>query len=170
MATIEALSIRAATPDDLDVVDRLFQRSYPRLLRAQYPPSVCVTTIPILARAQPALLRSGTYFLAEREGRVVGAGGWTPALRESGRASRLGVGHVRHVVTDHRHLRRGIGRRLLAHVMTDARRAGMAELRCQSTLTAAPFYRALGFEEVGPLSVELPRGIAFASILMRRPI
>ncbi|ETX14747.1 acetyltransferase [Roseivivax halodurans JCM 10272] len=168
MDLIDALSIRAATPDDLAEVDALFQRSYPRLLRGDYPPSVLVTSIPIISRAQPALLASGTFYLAERNGEVVGAGGWSEAGPGGGRQGRRGVAHVRHVVTDHRLTRQGIGRTLLGHVMMAAAGAGMAEMRCQSTLTAVPFYRALGFSEVGPITVELPRGIGFPAMLMRR--
>ena len=127
-----------------------------------------VTSIPIIARAQPALLASGTFFLAEREGEVVGAGGWSQAAPGGVRQGRRRLAHVRHVVTDHRATRRGIGRALLGHVMMDAQEAGMAEMRCQSTLTAVPFYRAMGFSEVGPITVELPRGIGFPAMLMRR--
>ncbi|SFD46343.1 GNAT family N-acetyltransferase [Roseivivax sediminis] len=170
MSDLEALSIRTATPDDLGAVDALFQRSYPALLRPDYPPSVYVTSIPIISRAQPALLESGTFFLAEREGRVVGAGGWTEAAQGNARGVRRSVGHLRHVVTDHRRTRQGIGCALVSYVMRDAARAGVVELRCQSTLTAVPFYRAMGFEEVGPISIELPRGIGFPAVLMRRPL
>ena len=63
-------------------VERLLLRSYPRLLAADYPPSVMVTAVPLLARAQPGLLASGRYFVAEgANGRVLAAGGWS-----SGRA------------------------------------------------------------------------------------
>ncbi|SEL18150.1 Acetyltransferase, GNAT family [Roseivivax marinus] len=169
MSAIDALAIRRATPEDLDAVDALFKASYPALLRADYPPSVFVTSIPVIARAQPALLDSGTFFLAEAEGDVVGAGGWSIAAPGQ-RAGRAGIGHVRHVVTDHTRTRRGIGRALLGRVAADAAEWGVTELRCQSTLTAVPFYRALGFVEVGPISVELPRGIAFPAVLMRRSL
>ena len=168
MDLIDALSIRAATSEDLADVDALFRRSYPVLLRGDYPPSVFVTSIQIIARAQPALLSSGTFFLAEREGEVVGAGGWSQTASVGARHGRRRLAHVRHVVTDHRLTRQGIGRALLGHVMMDAQEAGMAEMRCQSTLTAVPFYRAMGFSEVGPITVELPRGIGFPAMLMRR--
>ena len=38
----------------------------------------------------------------------------------------------------------------------------------KASLTAVPFYRALGFSKVGPITVELPRGIGFPAMLMRR--
>lgn len=152
------LAIRTATPDDLAPLDALFARSYPKLLKPDYPPSVLVTALPMISRAQPALLASGTYFVAELAGEIVGAGGWTPA--------RGGTGNIRHVVTDARHVRQGIGRTLMLRVLQSARQAGIHLLHCHSTRTAVPFYRALGFVELGPMAVELAPGISFPAIRM----
>lgn len=66
--TVAGLHLRLARPGDLSAVDALFAHSYARLIRADYPPSVLVTAVPRLARAQPALLASGRYWLAETEG------------------------------------------------------------------------------------------------------
>ena len=55
----DTLTLRHATPSDLAAVDALLARSYPRLLAADYPPSVLVTAVPIIARARPELLASG---------------------------------------------------------------------------------------------------------------
>ncbi|MDA7427459.1 GNAT family N-acetyltransferase [Primorskyibacter aestuariivivens] len=123
------------------------------------------TTLPLISRAQPALLASGSYFVAVRDGAVVGAGGWTMQA-PGGRPGLRGVGHIRHVVTDHRQTRQGIGRRLMTHVMWYARAAGCEALHCQSTLTAVPFYAALGFVAQGRIEVELPRGITFPAEFM----
>lgn len=155
------LHIRPATPADLGAVDALLARSYPRLLAADYPPSVMVTAVPLLARANPGLLASGRYFLAEGcDGAVLAAGGWSP----TGRAS----GQVRHVVTDHRHARRGIGRALMARVLADARGAGAARLDCLATRTAVPFYADLGFAALGPVDITLRPGIVFPAERMQR--
>ena len=57
--------LRVATPADLAAVDALLARSYPRLLAADYPPSVLVTALPLISRARPELLASGTYYVVE---------------------------------------------------------------------------------------------------------
>ena len=91
MARID-FTIRPTTIADLPTVDALLARAYPRLLKPDYPPSVMVTVLPLISRAQPDLLRSGTYYLAEsHEHGVVGAGGWT---RDQTRSE---LGHIRHV-------------------------------------------------------------------------
>jgi hypothetical protein len=72
------LTIRTARPADLGAVDSLFASSYARLLRQDYPPSVLVTALPLIARAQPRLLSSGSYYVAvAADGAVLAAGGWT---------------------------------------------------------------------------------------------
>ena len=156
----ETLSIRPSTAADLAALDRLFARSYPKLLKPDYPPSVLVTALPLISRAQPALVRSGTFYVAEAAGGIVGAGGWTPRQR--------GVGDIRHVVTDDRYVRRGVARRLFERIFQDTRAARIGLLECMSTRTAVPFYQAMGFAALGPVEMELRPGIVFPAIRMRR--
>lgn len=139
-------TIRAATMADLGAVDLLLRRSYGRLLAADYPPSTLVLALPAMARAQPRLLASGRYLVAELEGEVVAAGGWS--TEPPGRGALVpGLGHVRHVATDARHARKGLGRLLMAEVMARAGGEGVRRLSALSTLTAVPFYAALGFRK-----------------------
>jgi len=158
MSFIVRPSIRA----DMPTIDALLARSYPKLLKADYPPSVLVTTLPIIARARPELIGCGTYYVAEEGTRILGAGGWTlDRLRAD-------KGHIRHVVTDDRQLRRGVGRAILDHVIKTARQSGVVELECASTLTAVPFYAALGFEGEGHMDISLGPGLHFPAVRMRK--
>jgi GNAT superfamily N-acetyltransferase len=157
------LILRRAVPGDLGAVERLLQRSYPKLLAADYPPSVMVTAVPLLARAHPGLLASGRYFVAEGAGgRILAAGGWG--------GGRGGVGEVRHVATDPEVTRRGVGRALMGAVLKDAAAAGVTRLECLATRTAVPFYRALGFEDAGPVVITLRPGIEFPAVRMGRAL
>lgn len=162
------LRVRHATRGDLPAVDALFQRSYPRLLKADYPPSVLVTAIQRLARAQPALVTSGTYFVAlGPKDEVLGAGGWTP-WDAFGNAD--GTGHVRHFATDPDHLGRGVGRAVLTHTINDAAQRKVRHMSCMSTRTAEGFYAAMGFERVQDEEsvIEMSGGIGFPVIAMTR--
>ena len=158
------MNIRPTTIADLAVVDALLARSYPKLLKADSPPSVLVTVLPVIARAQPKLLRCGTYYVVEEDGQVLGAGGWTPDRTDPA------LGHIRHVATDDRALRRGVGRRLLNHCFDTARAAGVQRMECWATLTAERFYQAVGFQTVGPMDVTLEGGIRFPSLRMLRDL
>jgi len=67
--------IRPTTHADIAAVDLLLATSCPALLKADYPPSLLVTALPIISRARPELLACGTYYAALRAGKIVGAGG-----------------------------------------------------------------------------------------------
>jgi GNAT superfamily N-acetyltransferase len=160
-------TVRTATGADIAGVDALLARAYPRLLKAAYAPSVLVTALPLISRAQPALVTSGRYFVVEEGGAVIGAGGYSRAAPGTGQ-SRAGLAHVRHVVTDDRAVRRGVGWALLTHVMAQALGDGATRLHCTSTLMAVPFYQAMGFQVVGPVTVPLAPGIDFPAVEMTR--
>jgi GNAT superfamily N-acetyltransferase len=162
----ESLTFRPAVPSDLSGVDALLARSYPKLLAADYAPSVLVTALPLISRARPELMRCGTYWVAvEAGGAIVAAGGWTMGAPD-GAGVVASVGHVRHVVTDATRVRRGIGRTLMERAMAQARAAAIVRLDCLSTRTAVPFYAALGFRVVGEVDVPLRPGIVFPAVQM----
>ena len=161
------ITIRLSRPSDFAAVDALLSRSFPSLVKADYPPSVVVTALPILSRANPALLASGTYHVAEdADGAILGVGGWTRAGPRGGR--RPGVGHVRHFATHRDWTRRGIGSSVMDRAIEQARGAGIRVLDCMSTRTAVPFYATFGFQTVGPVEVSLRPGITFPAIRMIR--
>jgi GNAT superfamily N-acetyltransferase len=160
------LTLRRTTQADLAAVDELLSVSYPRLLAPDYPPSILVMALPLISRARPELLTSGRYFIVLDGHQVVGAGGWSRTAPRDGDDA-AATGHVRHVVTDHRHQRRGIGRALMTHVLADARAAGMAHMACLSTRTAVAFYTAMGFARLRDVLVPLRAGIDFPAVEMQ---
>lgn len=164
------LTLRVARPDDLTAVDALLARSYPRLLRADYPPSIMVTLVPVISRARPELLASGRYYLVEAEGRVLGAGGYSFAAPGGQAEGAPGVAHIRHVATDPDATRRGIGRRLMQGIYAAAEAEGVREYECLSTRTAVPFYAAMGFVTVGPVEVPIGQAMRFPAVRMVRRI
>lgn len=163
------LKVRPATMEDVSAVDTLLARAYPRLLKADYAPSMMVLALPLISRAKPALVTCGTYFVVEQAGAIIGAGGWTMAHPVRGQMQ-PGIGNIRHVVTDDRQVRRGVGRALMTHVIAMAKAAGVTRLECLSTLTAQPFYQAMGFAMTGPVKVPLAQGIEFPAIAMWRDL
>jgi GNAT superfamily N-acetyltransferase len=161
-----SITLRTATAADIAGIDTLLARAYPRLLRADYPPSLLVMAVPRIARAQPDLVTSGTYHVAtDEDGTILAAGGWTRNAPGGGTAMPA-TGHIRHVVTDDRVIRRGLGRALLTRVIEEARDHGMRRLDCYSTLTAVPFYHTLGFGRDRPITIALGPGIDFPAVAM----
>jgi GNAT superfamily N-acetyltransferase len=164
-------TLRVASLDDTDAVSALLGASYPELA-ADYPPGVLAAALPFMTRANPRLLRSGTYYLAEAaDGTLAGCGGWT--LERPGAPDDPidpALGHIRHFGTHPAWARRGIARSLLDRCIGEARAAGVKRLECYSTLGGEPFYRALGFTRVETMEVRMGEGALLPGIRMIRPI
>jgi GNAT superfamily N-acetyltransferase len=166
----QTFSIRIATPTDSDAVSALLVASYSTLLAACYESDMLAGALPHLTKANPTLLACGTYYVAEREpSNLVGCGGWTAAKPGSGEVTE-GEAHIRHFATHPEWTRRGIGSALLARCISDARLVGVRKLHCFSTWNAERFYRAAGFETVGPIDIPMGPSMTFPGILMSRQI
>jgi GNAT superfamily N-acetyltransferase len=165
------LSVRPATVEDIPSLNDVLFRAFDALLRDDYPPEVLERAVPMMGRARPELVASGTYFVAvDAEGNIVGAGGWTAEDPATGRAE-AGVGHIRHFAVDPAAARRGVAKAIMAKVLGAAAAAGFKRLECYSTRSARKFYEATGFEVAGPeVEVNLGEGIAFSSVPMRRGV
>ena len=165
----DPLIIRVATPRDAGAVGALLRESYPVLMRPAYGEALSAV-LDAMVRANPELLASGSYYVAESEhGRVVGAGGWTRERPDDG-AIEPSHAHLRHFATHPRWCRRGVARRIYERCELRAREAGIRYLECYSSLNAAAFYAALGFESVARIDVPMGEGRSLAGVLMRRRI
>jgi N-acetylglutamate synthase-like GNAT family acetyltransferase len=166
----EHIVVRVAGPDDAAAVETVLRASYPHLMALGYSADLLTRALPLMTRANPALLRSGTYYLAEAQvGAVVGCGGWT--LERPGAMSAAidpTLGHIRHFATHPDWIRCGIGRALLERCVADARRVGVQRFECCSSVVAEPFYGALGFVAVESIAVDMGSGIVFPSVRMIR--
>ncbi len=166
------VTIRPAQPEDAEAVGELLRASYPPLMAAGYPADVLDRALPAMMKANPLLLRSGTYHLAvaddgAAESAIVGCGGWTreppgPPCQPVDPT----VGHIRHFATHPGYLRRGVGTALLGRCIEEAGVAGVRRLECLSSLVAERFYASAGFRPVGSRSVILAPGVQFDSVVM----
>ncbi|MDU8945394.1 GNAT family N-acetyltransferase [Ovoidimarina sediminis] len=157
----DVITLRTAISADIPPLRRILTGSYTRLLKSSYPPSTQVTAVPIISQVNPALVTSGTYYVAvDQEDRVLGGGGWTRSIKGGG------IADVRHMVTDYRYLRRGIARRVMMGIVSEARHTGISRLECLSTRMAVPFYEAMGFSIDANVTIGLRPGIDFAAVRM----
>jgi GNAT superfamily N-acetyltransferase len=164
------LLIRIANPTDSGAVNALLVASYSSLLTARYDSDTLARALPHLTKANPTLLACGTYYVTEREpGNLVGCGGWTAAKPGSGEITE-GEAHIRHFATHPEWTRRGVESALLSRCISDAQSLGIRKLHCFSTLNAERFYRAAGFDTVGPIDVQLGPSMTFPGVLMSSDI
>jgi GNAT superfamily N-acetyltransferase len=156
--------------DDAAAVDRLLQASYPELMATSYDRELLAPALTLMTKANPSLLVSGTYYVAELSpGFLVGSGGWTPE-RPGTRTIEPRIGHIRHFAVDPGWTRRGIGRAIYDLCETAARAAGIIAFECYSSLNAEKFYSALGFKRMRELDVELQPLVVLRGVLMRREL
>lgn len=128
-----------------------------------------------------ALVDDGTYFVAEREGAIVGCGGWSRRRtlyggdqRPVGPADLLDPSHepakIRAFFVAPEAARQGVGRAILARSEAEARTHGFTSLELMATLPGVPFYSALGFEGIEDVTDRLPDGVPLRFVRMRRAI
>ena len=64
------------------------------------------------------------------------------------------------------HMKRGVGRKVMEYLERLARDEGLKELHLESTLNAAPFYRACGFAGGKPGTYQSPTGLRLDCVPM----
>ena len=159
--------MRVATLSDVAGVGALLQASYPILMGSTYDEVLLAPALKLMTRVNPALLASGTFYVAEaRDGLVVGCGGWT-LERPGGDAVEAGLGHIRQFGTHPDWTNRGIGRAIYRLCEADACSAGITSFECDASLNAEKFYSALGFESIRRKDVELGSDVVLPGVLMR---
>jgi N-acetylglutamate synthase-like GNAT family acetyltransferase len=160
--------LRVARLEDAAAVDGLLQASYPKLMASSYDEELLSPALKLMTKANPSLLCSGTYYVAElTTALMVGCGGWTLERPGTGTVEPH-IGHLRHFATHPAWTGHGIGRAIYRLCESDARSVGVIAFECYSSLNAEGFYSALGFKRTREMDIELQPGIALRSVLMRR--
>src|SRR4029077_9248988 len=127
--------LRPFRPDDAPVLLALFRDTIRRVNSRDYSP------------AQIVAWASDDIDTVSWFGRFTGR--YVPVAEEGGRpvgfAELEPDGHIDRVYVSADHQQRGIGRQLLAAVVAEARRVGLARLFTQASITARQFFEAQGF-------------------------
>lgn len=150
-------------------IGRVLAASYPALMAGAYDRDLLARALPLMTRAQPRLVGSGTYYVAEADGAIVGCGGWS---REppGAPAGAEGIAHIRHFAVSPGWIGRGVGRAIYRRCEECARAAGIRVFECYSSLNGEPFYLALGFTRLAAIEVPMGPTTRLPSIHMRRAI
>lgn len=147
---------RIATPDDLDALRALMARAIAQNQSDFLTPQQVAASGKVMG-LDTQLVRDGTYFLIECEGRIAGCGGWSfRATLYGGDDSVVArepatldpatdAAKIRAMYTDPDFTRRGIGARILAICEDAARQAGFQRVELMGTAAGVPLYRAQGY-------------------------
>jgi GNAT superfamily N-acetyltransferase len=162
--------VRIATPADAAAVGAVLAASYPTLLAPHYEKDLLALVLPLITRANPRLLESGTFYVAQcGKDELVGCGGWTKEHPGTGEVV-PGQAHIRHFATHPFWTRKGVARAIMERCFEDAAARGIVELQCFSTLAAENFYLASGFEAMARAHVLMGSNLPFPTIVMQREL
>ncbi len=155
-------AIRAARRGDLDAIAALQARAIMAFGIDTYGEAACQAWARIGVQSRHTLLESGTFFVAEQNGQVVGVAGWTADSREPDCA------WPRYVFVEPATAGCGMGRKLMSWVETSVNAAGRSRLKLWASLNAVAFYEALGYRAVKPVRWPVAEGIEMAYRLMEK--
>lgn len=149
-------TLRKATLDDRPALSALIAASARGLSRGDYTDAQVEAALGAAFGVDSDLIRDGTYFVAESEGRIVGCGGWSRRRTlfggdaQPGRLAELldparDSARIRAFFVHPESARTGIGRAILERCEAEARASGFRSAELLATLPGERFYRALGY-------------------------
>ena len=154
--TESAHTLRRATPADLPVLGALIAASARALSRGDYSDAQIEGALSGAFGVDTQLIRDGTYFVIEAEGRIAGCGGWSKRRTLFGsdqRADRdateldpsVDAAKIRAFFIHPDFARRGFGTALLARCEREAVAQGFRRLELMATLPGVRLYEARGY-------------------------
>ena len=175
----DLVQVRVAVPEDVPALQQLIARSARELSRGFYSEREIESAIRYVFGVDSALIADGTYYVVESGDAVAGCGGWSrrrtlyggdqrPVGPQSFLDPARDSARIRAFFVAPEFARRGIGRRLLDHCASAAIAAGFRSLELMATLPGVPFYEALGFTPVEPVTDTLPDGTPLRFVRMTR--
>jgi predicted N-acetyltransferase YhbS len=157
------VTIRPVTPADLDPVAALQEASIMHFGAPVYGAAKARAWARLGYQFKHVLVEEGGYFVAERAGRRIGVGGWSPDSLDTGLA------WLRYLFVHPDQARRGVGRRLVEAAERSAIAAGRRRFEVWSSLNAVPFYAALGYRRLRPAKLPATAAIELDYVLMYKP-
>ena len=171
------LTNRLAVAADTPAIAALMERAIAELQRPFLTPAQ-IAASRLSMGLDTQLIADGTYFAILDGAELVGCGGW------SKRATLYGGNHsaqlrddrmldpateparIRAMYTDPAHVRRGIGRLILALCEAAARAAGFQRLELMATAAGEPLYTACGYHVIERVARMSDAGIAVPGAVM----
>jgi N-acetylglutamate synthase-like GNAT family acetyltransferase len=172
---------RRAREDDIPALEQLIPLSVRGLQSACYSPAQMEAALGSVFGVDRQLVRDGTYFVVERDGEIIGCGGW------SKRRALFGGDHgrvepdaeldpardparIRAFFVHPTWAREGIGRCLLAACEVAVRGAGFQTIDLVATLAGEPLYTAFGYAVVERYEVPMTDNLSLPVVRMTKKL
>ncbi len=172
---------RLAQESDIPALDALIPISV-RTLQAPYysPPQMEAALGPVFA-VDRQIIRDGTYFVVERDGMIVGCGGWSRRRSlyggDAGREQeaeqldpRRDAARVRAFFVHPEWSRRGIGRSIMIACELAIIGAGFSRVDIVATLAGEPLYASFGYAVVERFEITMEGGLSLPVVRMNKSL
>ena len=170
---------RLAALDDLDALREVMRRSIETLQTGFLTPEQVVASHQVMG-LDSQLIRDGTYFLLESDGRIAGCGGWSwRSTLYGGDESMISrepvaldpatdAARIRAMYTDPDFARQGVGRMVINLCEEVAMRAGFHQATMMATMAGVPLYAACGYVEIEPVLSAPVNGVRVPLVRMEK--
>jgi GNAT superfamily N-acetyltransferase len=172
---------RIATLGDLEALREVMRRSI-ATLQTGFLTAEQVRVSHMVMGLDTQLIKDGTYFIVEKDGRIAGCGGWSwrstlyggdeslvsrepEALDPATEAAR-----IRAMYTDPDFARQGVGRLVIELCEEAALGAGFGRATMMATMAGVPLYEACGYVEAEPVLSAPVDGIRVPLVRMEKTL
>jgi GNAT superfamily N-acetyltransferase len=175
---LSVVGCRLAGVADLPEIERVMKAAAASLSEGFYTEAEIASAVRYIAVPDRQLVDDRTYFVIDdARSRILACGGWSArkklftgtaeqAAAEGWLDPRSDAARIRAMFVDPAAARRGLGRQILAASEAAAREAGFSTCELMATLPGVPLYKACGYEEIEPATLDLPDGTRLGAIRM----
>jgi N-acetylglutamate synthase-like GNAT family acetyltransferase len=171
--------LRLACESDVPALETLIPLSVRGLQGPYYSPAQMNAALGPVFGVDRQLIRDGTYFVAERDGAIVGCGGWSRRRSlyggDSGRGNEDGLldperdaARVRAFFVHPAWARHGIGRSIMVACERAIVQAGFRTVEIVATLAGEPLYAAFGYAVVERNEIPLAGDLSLPVVRMTK--
>jgi len=173
--------VRKATLADRDAITQLIAESARHLSRGEYSDRQIEAAIASVFGVDTDLIEDGTYFVADKDGTLIGCGGWSrrKTLFGGDQFSHRDAGYldpasepakIRAFFVHPQHARKGVARAILSVCEREALEHGFRALELMATLPGIKLYEACGYVRKGFFDLELADGVKLELVPMRKTV
>ena len=176
-----AVSLRLATHADIPALEQLIEASVRTLSADFYCPQQIESALTHMFGVDSQLITDETYFVAERDGKIAGCGGWSRRNTLFGGDQYKAVAdllldptqdaaRIRAFFVHPDWARQGIGRRLIHACEEAAAKDGFRRLTLVATRPGEPLYAALGYTVTKRMKIPLADGVLLPAARMGKSL
>ena len=175
-------TLRLARETDIPALEELIPLSVRALQSAHYSPAQMDAALGPIFGVDRQLIRDGTYFVVESDGRVIACGGWSrrkslfggDAHRTAGEDEPLDpardAARIRAFFVHPDFARRGLGRAILQACEVAVLAAGFRKIELSATLAGEPLYSAFGYRVASRSETPMRDGLSLPVVGMEKSL